>query len=287
MKLPPHVESSAIVLEDVQLVYVPVPKVGSTAVLWSLLELTELDDVAFRRSAKLETTRALTIHDTTVWGDARRLGGRGDRHRILEADDWLLFTVVRDPLRRLWSAWVSKLLVHDPRFVAAYGHEPWFPEPPDTAGAIVSSFRAFVAALLELPAERHDPHWSSQAELAGTEVLPYDAVAHVERLPEDLDAVTSHLEARGRERLQLRRENPSLLSLPPSILDRATWEICAELTARDRDAFGYRMPEPGDGEPGTDWVADVEARLPGIHAVIERNERIGDLKRVLASRRAS
>jgi hypothetical protein len=104
--LPGYVESSAIVLDDVQLVYVPVPKAGSTAMLWALLELVELERADFTRSPKLEVTRSLTIHDTTVWGGQHRFRGR-DVPAIFDSGDWLTFTVVRDPVQRIWSAWVS------------------------------------------------------------------------------------------------------------------------------------------------------------------------------------
>ena len=104
------------------------PKAGSTAVLWGLLELTDLDPAAFRHSTKLETTRALTIHDASIWGSAYRLDPRRrDPRELFAAKDWLSFTVVRDPMRRIWSAWVAKILVRDPRFVRQYGAESGFP----------------------------------------------------------------------------------------------------------------------------------------------------------------
>ncbi len=288
MRLPAHVEHSAIVLDDVRLLYVPVPKAGSTAVLWALLDLVDLDEDAFTRSTKLETTRALTIHDLSIWGRAYRLEGRSnDASRIFDSPDWLAFTTVRDPVPRLWSAWVSKVLVRDPRFVRAYGEEAWFPASITTAQEVVASFRSFVAVLSERPAEWHDPHWSSQADLAGIGRLPYDLVARVERLPGELAAVASHLRARGREGLRLRRENPSLVPFVPEILDADAWDRCAAFTERDREVLGYAMPERGAGVPADAWLREVDLRLPGIQAVIQRNERIGDLKRLLASTRAS
>lgn len=281
--VPAHVQAAAIVLEDARLIYVPVPKAGSTAVLWGLLELTDLDPAAFTRSTKLETTRALTIHDASIWGSAHRLDRRRrDPRELFAAEDWFAFTVVRDPMLRVWSAWVSKILVRDPRFVRQYGTEPWFPEPPRTPDDIVRSFRAFVAALPDRPAGWHDPHWTSQVELAGTNVLPYDLVARVERLPHDLELVARHLRRHGRDALRLGRENASLLPFTAELLDTEGWEICASFTARDRDAFGYVVPE-GTADPPLDvWAAKAEARLPGIQAVIERNERIGDLKELVA-----
>ena len=284
--LPPHVESAAIVLDELQLVYVPVPKAGSTAMLWALLELSELDREEFVRSPKLEVTRALTIHDTAIWGPRHRLEAY-DGHAIFDSPDWLTFTIVREPVGRIWSAWVSKILLRDPRFVVAYGEEDWFPEPPGTAQDVLRAFRSFVEVLPGRPVEWHDPHWSSQAELAGVGDLPYDVVARVEKLPEELETVAAHLRRHGRDDLQVGRENPSLVAFVPEVLDGDSWERCAELTVRDRDAFEYQLPPRTGGDPAAAWVAEVEARIPAIHAVIERNERIGDLKQLVTRSRAS
>jgi hypothetical protein len=287
MRLPEHVERSTIVLDGVRLVYVPIPKAASTAVLWALLELVELDAKDFLGSTKLETTRALTIHDLSIWGRRHRLEGRPDADALFAAPGWLAFTVVRDPVRRLWSAWVGKLLVHDPRFVAVYGDESWFPASPATAEDVVRAFRAFAEVLPERSADWHDPHWRSQAELAGLDELPYRLVAHAERLPADLDPVARHLHALGRDELRLRRENPSLLPFTPELLDRETWARCAAFTTRDREALGYELPKPSGETPPRVWVEAVEACLPAVHAVAERNQRIGDLRTAFRSRRAS
>ena len=285
-ELPRHVEDSAIVLDDVKLVYVPVPKAGSTAMLWALLELVELERDDFTRSPKLEVTPSLTIHDTTIWGGKHGLRGR-DARAIFDSDDWLTFTLVRDPLPRIWSAWVSKIMLRDPRFVAAYGDEEWFPKTPGSAEEIVEAFRRFVAVLVDLPSDLHDPHWSSQAELLGIGSLTYDVVGRIEDLPAALERVDAHLRAHGQDGLTPRRENPSLLSFVPEILDRDSWGHCAELTLRDRDVFGYRLPPLSTDDPHESWLAEADARIPAIHAVIERNERIGDLKRLVTRSRAS
>jgi hypothetical protein len=278
--LPPHVESAAIVLDDLELVYVPGPKAGSTSMLWALLELVDLDPDDFAQSPKLEVTRALTIHDTRIWERHSLSGGRRAAAPF-ESDDWLTFTLVREPVRRLWSAWVSKILLRDPRFVTAYGEESWFPEPPRSADDVIGSFRSFVGALSDQPPEWHDPHWSSQAELVGIGELPYDLVARVERLPGDLDSVASHVRARAQRDLQVRRENASLVAFVPELLDRETWERCAAFTARDRETLGYEPVSRATGDPNSRWITEVEASIPAIRAVIERNERIGDLKQLV------
>ena len=286
--LPAHVVQSAIVLDQLKLVYVPVPKAGSTAMLWALLEATELDGDAFVRSTKLETTRTLTIHDMSIWGERHRIASRaGAERRVFGSAEWLTFTIVREPVRRLWSAWVSKILLRDPRFVAAYGDEDWFPAQPKTPEDIVSSFRRFLCALPNPGEAGHDPHWSSQAALAGIGSVPYHLVGRVEELPAALEVIDAHLRARRRPGLTLRRENSSLVRFVPELLDEVSWNRSAAFTAHDREALGYDPVEYVGGEPPADWLTNVEATIPAIRAVIERNERIGDLKRLVTRSRAS
>ena len=142
-RVPEHVLQNGIALDDVELLYVPVPRAGSTAVLWALAESEQLPEERFLESGKLEVTRALTVHDLSVWGEGRRLAGRHpkDLERILGSGDWLRFTVIREPVRRIWSAWLTKVLLRDPRFLTTFGAEDWFPRRVGDAREVVVAFR--------------------------------------------------------------------------------------------------------------------------------------------------
>jgi Sulfotransferase family len=278
--LPGHVLRCAVVLEDVRLLYVPVPKAGCTTILRALAGVAGLSEDELARSRKLEVTRDLAIHDPAVWGESYTLESRSPEEveRILDAPDWLRFTVVRAPLRRLWSAWVSKVLVREPRFVAAFGREDWFPTAPRSSHDVLAWFRRFVDALPSRDDELHDPHWSRQADLLGVRDLGYDHVGHIERVEQSVAVVDAHLRAHGRALPPLRLANRSLLPYVPGLFDQASLDACASWTASAHEAFGYEPPA-GDPEPPDDaWHATVEAAIPGIQAVIERHERIADLR---------
>jgi sulfotransferase famil protein len=287
-RVPVHVLQNAIALDDVELLYVPVPRSGSTAVLWALAESEQLPEARFFESGKLEVTRALTVHDLSLWGEPRHLAGRSetDRDRILSSDAWLRFTVIREPVRRIWSAWLAKVLLRDPRFVRAFGAEDWFPGRVGNAREVVAAFRRFVAVLGQRPAEWHDPHWSAQADLAGVGEVAYSVLARMEELPAALAPVDDHLGRHGRRPLALRCENASLLPFTPGLLDGASAEALDAWTRRDRAAFGYPELSAGDGLDA-EWLAGVEAALPAIRAVADRNERIGDLRALLRRSRVS
>ena len=158
---------------------------------------------------------------------------------MFDSDEWLAFTLVREPVRRIWSAWVSKVLTREPRFTAAYGHESWFPPVPGSAEDVVNWFRVFVKAVSDGPETLNDRHWASQDELLGVQQLGYDLIGRLEKLPSALAVVDEHLRARGAAPLKVQSENQSLVSFTPEVLDRRAWEQCFALTARDREAFDY------------------------------------------------
>jgi hypothetical protein len=282
--VPDYVLRTAHVLDDVGLVYVPVPKAGSTAILRALAELEGIDPDTFTRSRKLEATRALAVHDGSLWGPTHRLAGRSatEVESILGSDDWFRFTVVREPARRVWSAWVSKVLVRDPRFVAVFG-EDWFPAVPTGAGEILDSFRLFVRSLRDGP--RPDAHWAPQTDLLGWPAIPFRHTGRVESLDATVAAVDEHLRPLGRPLPPLGHENRAILPFAPELFDAPARVACDAWTASDREAFGYEPLEETSGEPARDWLAAVEATIPALQAVIERNTRVGDLHRLLAEQR--
>lgn len=279
-RAPEHLLRTAFVFDDLRVLFAPVPKAGSTAILRALAEVVGLKPEDFARSRKLEVTRSLAVHDGAVWGSSYRLEGRSADalDEILGSGDWLRVTVVREPGRRLWSAWVSKVLVRDPRFVSAFG-ESWFPAVPATAHDILGSFRTFVRTLPEV--DRHDPHWLPQADLVGAGAIEYDHVGRVEELDRTAAVLGERVSSWGRTLPALRRENPTILPFTPAVFDRLALAACTHWTEPDRAAFGYEPLAPVAEEPEAAWFAAVEAAIPAVRAVIERNERFGDLHRLL------
>lgn len=275
-----HARLTGIVIDDVRLVYIPVPKAATTSILSALAELVGVDPRVRLRSTKLEATRGTTIHDGSLWPARARLGRRsdGEVEEILTSDEWFRFTVVREPAARIWSAWVTKVLVRDPRFLASF--EPdLFPAPPTSADDVLAAFRRFVCSLLDRP-DLVDSHWSSQAELVGIAELEYGVVGRVERLQDLRTILDRYLRDGGRRLPSLKRENPSFLPFDPGVFDREAHEICVRWTARDCAVFGYDPLDFARAGPGSDWYASVEAALPAIQAVIERNERLLDVWRL-------
>lgn len=272
-----HVQSHAVVLPRRRVLFLPMPKAACTSVLWALAELAGMTEEDFAGSTLPEPSVALTVHDMNAWAPDHRLSAyEGEvRRAVLEEDGWLRFTVVRDPWRRLWSAWVSKLLLREPRFVAAYGEQPWFPRVPLTAADVVDDFQRFVDAL----GDAEDVHWAVQHELSRQ--LPLGHVGRAERLGETLSLLYEHV---GAPVPLTQRRNVSPLALAPHAYDEATAAIVRSRYAADFEAFGYDEARPDAGLPRV-WERRAETVLPLLRATIEEHARVGQLHR-LAQRRA-
>ena len=281
LAIPDHVERTAVVLDDLRLAYVPVPKAASTSILCALAEFLGSPTELRVHSRKLEVTRNATVHDGSMWEPSQRLLRKSpDEHmRILHSEDWFRFTVVREPVRRMWSAWVSKVLVRDPRFVVSFGDD-LFPAPPSSSNDVLEGFRRFVAGL-PTRSDWHDVHWTSQVELIGVPEIPYALIGRTEAI-DDVEALVSSyvLQQGGRALPALRRENRSFLPYSPAVLDEPAHDACVRFTNADCEAFGYEPLEYAGSSPNAVWHAAVDAALPAIRALIEHNERFLDVWRL-------
>ncbi len=279
-RYPDYLLRTGYAFDEYRLIYAPVPKAGSTAILSALAVAVGLQPDDLARSRKLEATRSLAVHDGSLWGPSFRLAGRSvdELELILESTEWLRVTVVREPARRLWSAWVSKVLVRDPRFVAMFD-EPSFPAIPNTPRDVLDSFRAFVEVLPTT--SDPDPHWQSQADLAAIGTVDYDHVGRIEELDATEAVVRERVRSAGGTLPAFRRENAGILPFTPDVFGSRALEACAHWTEPDRRAFGYDALTPAAEEPDEVWFRAVEAALPAVRAIIERNARIYDVVQLL------
>ena len=172
----------------------------------------------------------------SLWGEGYRLADYADaeRERILTEEGWFRFTLVRHPAPRLWSAWQSKLLLREPRFVVAFGEEPWFPRLPERPDDIVEDFRSFVAALPGGTVE--DVHWAVQHDLAGQ--LPLGHVGRLEHLDDTLALLREHL-SEDVELPAASEENRMALPLPPGAYDAGAAAVLHDRYRDDFDTYGY------------------------------------------------
>lgn len=289
-----HSETRIVVLAELKVAFLPIPKSGCTSMLWTLSQLAGLAPERFRGSAQAEVSRALTVHDMGRWLPEHRWSSLSESQRraILEDDSWLRFTIVRDPGPRLWSAWQSKVLLQEPRFVDRFSGQPWFPHRVGSVDGLLGSFRAFVTALghpeddADDPAP-HDAHWGRQTGLLAGFTTTW--VGRAEDPAASLARLRQHLvEQRadpGRVSDDVPRENANPIAFHPCVYDEGTAAIATQVYAADLAAWGY--PAPQSTTAGADeWRVAAAAQLPLVAQLADRHLRIRDLLAALEQTRS-
>jgi hypothetical protein len=271
-----HVSQRTVVLPDLRVVFLPVPKAGCTTVLWLLAEMAGIPTDNFAQSPLPEVSPALTVHDMRFWTGNRLSDYEGpEREEMLTDDGWFRFATVRHPATRVWSAWQSKLLLREPRFVEAFGEEPWFPRLPTEPDGLIEDFRRFVKALASGGVE--DVHWSVQHDLVRQ--LPLTHVGHVEQLGDTLTLLRRHVPA-DRWPTTPSRQNRAPLPVPAGAYDEEATQVLHERYRADFEEFGYDKAATSDGMEAAEWEKLVGALLPALRESVDKHARIGELHRV-------
>ena len=193
-----------------------------------------------RASTQPEVSPALTVHDMTLWppGTASPTTSGAERER--DAARGRLAALRGRPrpgATGCVSAWQSKLLLREPRFVEAFGEAPWFPRVPEAPADVVEDFRAFVAARRRA-ATPQDVHWAVQHDLVAQ--LPLDHVGRVERMDDTLALLREHVGDDAWPARRSRARTAAPLPLPPGALRRGRPRGAARARTRATStAFGY------------------------------------------------
>lgn len=272
-----------LVVEELRLYYLPVSKAACTSLRWVISDLIGLPPETFDDPTKFRATEGQTIQNVHKWPQ-EYIAQRADPDWLEEVagdDSWFRFTVVRDPARRLWSAWQSKLLLRQPGYAGPFGDEPWFPAVPSTPEEVLESYERFVAALGHKDEDRrpYDPHWGLQMDQLGDAGPALNHVGRVEAMGETLRLLSEHVARFGKELPAMRRENLSPLPYPEGMLDGETVGTIRDYYAPDYRAFDYAEPEAGTAseEQARAWKERTRLLLPATQVVISRNERLATL----------
>ena len=280
-----------IVVEELRVVYVPVSKAACTSLRWLLADLIGLSSDSFEDPARFRATQGQTIQNVNKWPPEYivQRTDPGWLEEVAKAEDWFRFSVVRDPARRLWSAWQSKLLLRQPMFVDAFGGEPWFPGIPSSPGEVLESYERFVAALDREDEDQRpsDPHWRLQTDLLGNAAPALNHIGRVEALGDTLGLLGEHVVPFGKELPPMRRENVTPLPYPEGLLGEETVRVIREYYAPDYRAFDYPEPEPGPSseEAARRWKERTGILLDSVRGLISHNERLVTLNESLQEAR--
>lgn len=272
-----QVDRRSLVLPHHRIVFVPVPKSGTTSVRWALAGLAGITDEDFLASVRPVVSPEVAAHDLSRWPRHHRWDRTSpqQREQIVQDDRWLRFALVRNPWTRLWSAWQSKALLQEPIFVDWFGEGPWWPRIPATSTEVVDDFHAFIHSLADSTHRPVDPHWQPQTTILAQ--APWlNFVGRTEAMGDTMRLLAAHVHSDVCD-LHIRRENRTPLPYDPGLYDRGTREVVRSLFAADLEHFGY-PDDPGPGDL-TGWLSRHEPVMPAIAELVSRHRRIGALSR--------
>ena len=174
-QLPPH-KTATYVLPRYKTVYVSVPKAACTSLKWLVARVAGRGSGAFpsiiesRSRARDDDPPSQSVAPHANAPRIVRRGAGGD----LADDGWFVFAVVRHPSARLWSAWQSKFLLREPRWVDEFADAPWLPRHPRSAEDVVEDFGRFVESIASDPSQpvMRDRHFMTQTELVARATTP-------------------------------------------------------------------------------------------------------------------
>ena len=281
--LPKHV-SPTYVLPQYKAVYVAVSKAACTSLKWLVADLMGEDPERITASGGRAVTRDMCVHNRGRWQHTPVL------HRLSDAElaevhpdnGWFVWTVVRHPGARLFSAWQSKFLLREPTWVEKMGDKPWFPRVPESTEDVVEDFAAFARNITRWPEGQvmRDRHFMPQWLEAAPDRVPYTKVYDTSEIPQLLRDLRAHLATQGHDReLTLKRSNETPLSPIAALYGDDVRTALEQVYADDFANLGYDDPLPPRLAPGDAWDPD---KFADVQRLVERHERIGDLARRLA-----
>ena len=277
-QLPEH-SRPTYVMRRHKAVYIAVSKAACTSLKWLVADVQGEDPAKFRDVSRM-VTRDLGIHLRRGWQRTPMLHSLSDAElsEIAPENGWFIFTVVRHPSARMFSAWQSKLLLREPRWVRKQGDADWFPRIPRTSEEVVEDFRRFALAMAAEPDHpvMQDRHFMPQWREAAPDRVPYTRIYRTSEIPQLLDELEQHLRANGYEggELQLKESNETPLKPIAAVFPPDVAAAMREIFADDFAGLGYDDAVPPGLAPDESFP---DGALAEVRRLIERHERIGDL----------
>lgn len=233
-----HYANLVVVAPRARLVYVAIPKAASTSILTMLMD-GEGARSRQRHPRGPQPTDGVLVHDHEWYPLPQLYDLRPHQaDHVLTSPSWTRFTAVRDPWRRLFSAWSDKVLLGDPTIV---GHD----DPELTTALrdgevdVSHHFGRFVERLASGPvAVGRDAHFLPQSFLL-------DHCVRVDRVVTvaEIDDVRRLIEARSSRPVAMPATNRGIgldvvANTTPVVLG-----MIRDAYRSDYDRFGFELPE--------------------------------------------
>lgn len=257
--------------------YVSTPKVACTSLKWWFASLEGKVKQLRSLTDSAESDPDLIIHGNSFQRLAPHVTGLGadDIEQTLESDAYFKFAIVRNPYKRIFSAWQSKLLLQEPLQVAPYKSFEFFNHSLRNAHDIALAFEGFLEHLANNEAPSYwDLHWTPQVNLLRPDLIDYSKVFKIEQAQDLGVALTEWVGEYIPSPFAGRRANESLIPYLPEFVTPRSAALIKMLYAQDFETFGYDLEPPESKDAFSPEQLDVA--LKAIRSIRARHQRLGE-----------
>lgn len=270
---------NSCVSDEKKLFYVATPKVACTSLKWWFAELEGVAQAINQMKISSETDPELVIHDTLLSAAPQLLVRSPERLEQIKSDEYFSFALVRNPYKRVFSAWQSKILLREPLQVEPYEGQSFVEYPIKHMTDVTGAFECFLEYLYAH--ERHgfkDCHWTPQFTLLQPELFPYTVVSKIEDTATLNEALRGHLAGAYVNPFTTARANESLIPYLPEFISPRSKELIEFLYAKDFEVFEYSTDIPPAKEGFSQEQLTVA--LKGIELLRGRHQRIAEMRQL-------
>jgi Sulfotransferase family len=271
-----HLRNNAFLSQRHRLLYIATPKVASTSLKWWLASIEGCADDLRAVTNSQESDPDLAVHDSFNKVAPHVTGlGLESLSEALSSDAYFRFAVVRNPYKRIFSAWQSKLLLREPIEIGPYIKSEFFHHRIQQEKDLVEAFEGFLEHLASNEAPSSwDHHWKPQAALLRPDLIRYTELTKIEHAEKLSKALGEWLGAHVPDPFAMRRTNESLIPYLPEFISERSAELIRVLYAEDFDVFGYERLLPASSQAFS--AEHLEITIKAIKLIRGRNERLGE-----------
>ena len=266
-----------------KLFYVATPKVACTTLKWWFAALEGYAGQLKRLTGCSESDPDLIVHEShRVAKDVNGLP-LADLAEALESESFFRFALVRNPYKRIFSAWQSKLLLREPIQSIPYVGFDFFNYPIKISADIQIAFQLFLEHLLANEAPSYwDHHWRPQTDVLRPDLINYTKIYKIEDAKTINADLSEWLGPYVPAPFQGQSSNVSLIPYSSQFLTERSEELIRALYAKDFDQFGYDRQPPSAHEamPSAQFEIALQAveLIRGRHQILsERAAKITHL----------
>lgn len=276
-KLFGYLSGNSYLSERHKLLYVATPKVACTSLKWWFADLEGCAQAIRQSGGSAESDPELAIHDT-FHKVAPNVTGLTPSALLepLTSAAYFRFAIVRNPYKRIFSAWQSKLLLREPLQTTPYLQSDFFNQPIKSIVDLSEAFEGFLEhlAINEAP-DYWDVHWTPQATLLRPDLVNYSKVVQIENADVLSAALAEWLGPQFIDPFATRSANESLIPYLPELITARSAELIRLLYAEDFAKFGYSTQLPSAKESfSTD---QFNLAIKAIEILRGRHQRLGEL----------